>query len=104
MGTSGANKGFMAIQHQWRHIIATQSEEKLEPKWEKLKTTWNTKAENPLAFLMKTETQTVKKKENLQTAMNTKIEKPFTLSFCGQDLTSYQHVCEMMAMLERNLQ
>ena len=44
-----------------------------------------------------------KKKENPQTAMNTKIEKPFTLSFCGQDLTSYQHVCEMMAMLESKL-
>ena len=30
--TSGANRGFMAIQDQWRHIIAPQIEEKLEPK------------------------------------------------------------------------
>ena len=36
--------------------------------------------------------------------MNTKTEKPFTLSFSGQNLTSDQHVYEMGAMLESNLQ
>ena len=53
--------------------------------------------------MIKTENQMLKT-ENLQTAMNTKTEKPFTLSFSAQDLKSDQYVCEMKAMLDRNLQ
>ena len=45
--TSGVLRGLMTIQNQMWHIIAAQIKEKPEPIWVKLKTTSDTKSENP---------------------------------------------------------
>ena len=52
-----------------------QIEEELEPKWEKPKTTSDTKSKNLLVLLMKTENQ-VPKFGNTPTTINTKTVKP----------------------------
>ena len=52
-----------------------QIEEELEPKWEKPKTTSDTKSKNLLVLLMKTENQ-VPKFGNTPTIINTKTVKP----------------------------
>ena len=52
-----------------------QIEEELEPKWEKPKSTSDTKSKNLLVLLMKTENQ-VPKFGNMPTTINTKTVKP----------------------------
>ena len=50
--TNGAKGGFAAIQDQWRRLIAAQIEKKPEAKWEKPKTTLDTKSEKPLVVVV----------------------------------------------------
>jgi len=48
---------FASIPDQWRRIITALIEDKQEPKCEQPKNTSDTKSENPLVFLMKTENE-----------------------------------------------